>query len=113
VTDWTQFIHKFKNSPIILPISHEEKTKDVLFKKGGILLIHCETTGAKEYIFTICVEYAKAAFHPPTFVKSLQISKYESLLKEVESQVDSMMWINKDSLWLGKKQPPHKLGNYL
>ena len=83
MTDWTQFIHKFKNSPIVLPISHEEKTKDVFFKKGGIFLIHYKTIGAKECIFSICVEYAKATFYPPTFFKSLQISKYESLLKEL------------------------------
>jgi hypothetical protein len=83
--DYTYFVHKFKNLPIALPISHEEKVKEVLSYSKGILLIHYKTIGPKEYMFTMCVEYIKASFYMPIFPKSLENSKYESLFKEVES----------------------------
>jgi hypothetical protein len=44
--------------------------KDVLFDSDGILLIHCKTIGLEEYMFIICIEHAKAAFHLPTYLKS-------------------------------------------
>jgi hypothetical protein len=103
MTDYTYFFHKFENPSVTLLILLEEKLKDALFDNGGILLIHCKTTGPKEYMFTICFEYAKARFHLLTFHKSLENSKYESLLKEVDSQVDKKKWVNKDELTLGLK----------
>jgi hypothetical protein len=102
-THYTYFVHKFKNLPVALPILHEEKVKDELFDSNGILLIHCETTEPEEYMFTICVEYAKAAFYLPKFLKSLENSKYKSLLKEIETQVDRKKRINKDGLPPGLK----------
>lgn len=88
MTDRTHFVQKFRNSAAKLPISYEEKVKDVLPNSEGILLVHCETMVEEAYMFTICLEYAKAKFHLPMFLKSLENSAYESLLEEVESQVD-------------------------
>jgi hypothetical protein len=101
--DWTHFVHKFKNSSIALPISHEEKVKDVFFKSGGIINIHCKTIEEDPSMFTICMEYIKATFHLPVFFKSLEKLKYGSLFKEVEKQVDRKMWLNKEGLRLGAK----------
>ena len=81
--DYTYFVHKFKNSPIALPILYEEKIKELFSYSKGILLIQCKATGPKKYMFTICVEYIKATFY--MFIKSLTNSKYESFLKEVEN----------------------------
>jgi hypothetical protein len=44
MTGRTDFVHKFKNSLVFLPISYNERVKDALFERGGIILIHCVTT---------------------------------------------------------------------
>ena len=77
--------------------------KDVLFDSNGIFLIHYKTTGREEYMFIICVKYAKTTFHLPKFLKSLENSKYKSLLKEIESQVDRKKRVKKDGLPPGLK----------
>jgi ABC-type amino acid transport system permease subunit len=76
-------VHKFKNSSVILPISHEEKTKHVLFESSEILYIHYKTTRTKQYMFTICIEYIKVAFSLSAF------------LKELEKHIDRKMWITR------------------
>jgi hypothetical protein len=88
-------VHKFKNSSVILPISHEEKTKHVLFESSEILYIHYKTTRTKQYMFTICIEYIKVAFSLSAFLKSLESLKCESLLKELEKHIDRKMWITR------------------
>jgi hypothetical protein len=113
MTDRTHLVHKFRNSTAVLPISYEEKVKDVLSNNRGILLVHCETTGEEAYMFTICLEYARAKFHLPTFLKSLENSAYESLLKKVESQVDQKKWINKDGHPLGIKSMASRIQQLL
>jgi hypothetical protein len=79
------------------------RIKDLLFQSGKILHIHCQTTGVDPYMFIICVKYSKSAFHLIAYIKSLEDSKYESLLKEVEEQVDKKMSVNKDGLLFGTK----------
>jgi hypothetical protein len=81
---WINFVHKFRNTSVALSISYEEHVKDVLFEKGGILYIHCKTMEAKPYMFTLCMEYCKFPFHLPSFLKSLENSKYEYLMKEIK-----------------------------
>jgi hypothetical protein len=54
------FVHKFKNSLTFLPISYEERVKKVLYRGDGRIDIYCKTMGAEPYLFTICVDYAKA-----------------------------------------------------
>ena len=98
MTNWKHFVHKFKNSSVVFPILHKDKVKDVLYGSSGINNIHCKTIEEDPYMFTICVEYAKATFHLLIFLKSLENSKHESLLKEVEKQVDKKMWLNKEGL---------------
>jgi hypothetical protein len=56
MTGWTQFLHKFKIALVALPILYNEHVKDVLFEKGGTLLIHCKITGDEPRMFTVCVE---------------------------------------------------------
>jgi hypothetical protein len=113
MTDRTYFVHKFRDSAAELPILYEGKVKDVLPDSEGILLVHCETTGEEAYMFTIYLEYAKAKFHLPMFLKSLENSTYESLLKEVESQVDQKKWVNKNGHPLGIKSMASKIRQLL
>lgn len=54
-------------------------------------------------MFTICVEYSISPFHLIVFLKSLENSKYESLMREVKEQVDIKKWVNKDGLPFGAK----------
>jgi hypothetical protein len=75
------FVHKFKNSLIFLPISHDEKVKEVLFKSGRRINIHYETTTPEPYVFTISVEYTKAPFHLIHSLKNLENLRYEALMK--------------------------------
>jgi hypothetical protein len=84
-------VHKFKNSPTFLPISHEEKVRKVLFETGGRLNIHCGTTMEEPYFFIISVDYKKALFYLPHFLQSMENLRYESLMKEIEVQVDRKM----------------------
>jgi hypothetical protein len=64
-------------------------------------------------MFTTRVDYAKAAFYLYAFLKSLENLNNESLLKELEKQVDKRMWVSKDGLRLVQKQWPLALGNNL
>jgi hypothetical protein len=99
----SHFVHKFKNSTVFLPISYNERAKDVLFERPGTVLIHCVTTTEEPYMFTICVEYSKSPFDLIVFLKSLENSEYVPLMKEIEDQVDKKEWLNKEGLPLGAK----------
>jgi hypothetical protein len=95
MTGRSHFVHKFRNSTMFLPISYNESVKDVLPEGGKIVLIHCVTTTEDQYMFTICVDYSKSPFDLTVFLKSLENSDYEALMKEVEEQVDKKQWLNK------------------
>jgi hypothetical protein len=95
MTGRSHFVHKFRNSTMFLPISYNESVKDVLPEGGKIVLIHCVTTTEDQYMFTICVDYNKSPFDLTVFLKSLENSDYEALMKEVEEQVDKKQWLNK------------------
>jgi hypothetical protein len=47
MTAWMRFVHKFKNLLAFLPISYEERMKEVFFESGGRINIHCKTMGSK------------------------------------------------------------------
>jgi hypothetical protein len=98
----SHFVHKFKNSLVFLPISSNEWIKDILFESRGIVLIHCVTTIEDQYIFTICVD-SKSPFDLTVFLKSLENSDYEALMKEIEEHVDKKKWLNKEGLPFGAK----------
>ena len=74
MTSRTYFVHKFKNSTVPFPISNNEYVKDVLFEKGGTILIHCMTIIDDLYMFTICVDYSIYLFDLPIFLKNLENS---------------------------------------
>jgi hypothetical protein len=58
------------------------------------------TTTEEPYIFTICVDYNISPFDLPVFLKGLENSNYESLMKEIEDHVDKKKWLNKvDFIW--------------
>jgi hypothetical protein len=88
MTGRTYIVHKFKNSTMPLLILYNECVKDVIFERGGTLLIHCVTTTDDPYIFTICVDYSICPFDLQVFLKNLENSDYESLMKEIEDQMD-------------------------
>jgi hypothetical protein len=88
---------------VALLISYNERVKNILFERGGIVFIHCVTTTNEPYMFTICVDYSKCPFHLPIFLKSLENSDYKSLMKEIEDQVDKKKWLNKEGLPFGAK----------
>jgi hypothetical protein len=96
MTGWSHFVHKFKNSSVFLPISYNERVKDVLPENGGIILVHYVTTTEEPYMFTICVEYKFSPFDLSVFLRSLENSDYEALMKEIEAQVDNKEWLNKE-----------------
>ena len=88
MTGRTHIVYKFKNSTVPLLISYNEHVKDVVFEKRGIVFIHCMTMTNNLYIFTICVDYSICPFHLQIFLKSLENSNYEPLMKEIEDQMD-------------------------
>ena len=50
------FLHfqaKFRRAEDAMPISADEKVKDVVWYADNTLLIHCETTSSQPYFFTI------------------------------------------------------------
>ena len=98
ITGWIHFVHKFKNSPVFLPILHDERIKDVLFEKPDTELVHCMTIDEDPYMFTICIEYSKSPFDLIEFLRSLENSAYERLMKEIEQAVDKKKWVNKEGL---------------
>jgi hypothetical protein len=97
------FVHKFKNSSVFLPISYNECVKGVLSESGRIVLTLCVTTTEDQYMFTICLDYSKSPFDLTVFLKSLENSDYEALIKEIEDQVDKKKWVNKEGLPFGAK----------
>ena len=88
MTGWAHFVHKFKNSPVFLPILLNKHIKDVFFERPDIVLVYCVTIDEEPYMFTICIEYSKSPFDLTEFLKSLENSAYERLMKEIEQAVD-------------------------
>ena len=79
-----------------MPISADEKVKDVVWYTDNTLLIHCETTASPPYFFTICLDNSASPFTTLYFLRSLNGSVYEPLMKEVETEIDNKAWQSKD-----------------
>ena len=79
-----------------MPISADEKVKDVVWYADNTLLIHCETIASPLYFFTICVDNSASPFSTLYFLRSLNGSVYEPLMKEVEREIDNKAWQSKD-----------------
>ena len=87
MTDKLHFLHKFKNAPDFLPISHEEQIIDVDVE-DGVLLISCATTTDVPYQFTLMIDPKKSRFSISQFLRSLQNSNYERVMKVVEEEAE-------------------------
>ena len=95
----TEFLHfqaKFCTTDNAMAISADEKIKDVVWYGENILLIHCETTASPPYFFTICVDNSVSPFSTLYFLRNLNGSVYEPLMKEVERDIDNKAWQAKD-----------------
>ena len=79
-----------------MPISADEKVKDVVWYADNTLLIHCETTASPPYFFTICLDNSASPFTTLYFLRSLNGSVYEPLMKELETEIDNKAWQSKD-----------------
>ena len=96
MTDFLHFRAKFRTAEDAMPISADEKVKDVVWYTDNILLIHCETTASPPYFFTICLDNSASPFTTLYFLRSLNNSVYEPLMKEVEREIDNKAWQSKD-----------------
>ena len=106
---WAHFVHKFKTSSVFLPVSHNKHIKDVFFERPDIVLVHCMTIDEEPYMFTICIEYSKSPFDLTKFLKSLENSAYERLLREIKQVVDKKEWVNKEKLSLNARSMASKV----
>ena len=113
MTDNVNFVMKFRASLHALPISTDEQIQEVAYYKGNILHIHCETTGAEPYSFTVVVKNTMSPFSVVPFLASLQGSSYEPLIKEVESEIDRQVWTTKEGLPLRAQFVVSKVRNLI
>ena len=113
MTSNTHFVHKLKNLPIFLSISYEERVKKVFYRGDGRVDIYCKTIGAEPYLFTICIDYAKVQFQLPHFLHSFENLQYESLMIEIEDQIDRKIWVNKEGNLLNAKSMASRLRQVL
>ena len=94
---------------MFLPISHDERIKDVFFEKPDTMLVHCVIIDEDPYMFTICIEYSKSPFDLIEFLRSLENSAYERLMKEIEQAVDKKKKVNKEGLPLNARSMASKI----
>ena len=98
MTDFLHFQAKFHTVVDAMAISADEKVKDVVWYVENTLLIHCETTASPPYFFTICINNSASSFSTLCFLRSLNGSVYEPLMKEVERDINNEAWQAKDGL---------------
>ena len=96
MTDFLHFQAKFRTAKDAMPISADEKVKDVVWYADNTLLIHCETTSSPLYFFTICLDNSASPFSTLYFLRSLNGFVYEPLMKEVEREINNKAWQSKD-----------------
>ena len=96
-----------------MAISTDEKVKDVVWYTENTLLIHCETTASPPYFFTICVDNLASPFSTLYFLRSLNGSMYEPLMKEVERDINNKAWQAKDGLPLRAHRVARKVRRFL
>ena len=98
ITDLVRFKAKFYTIDKLMSISVDECVKDVVSYKNNILFVHCKMTESTPYCFTICTNNSKSPFSTLYFLKSLENSVYEPLMKEIEEDIDRKQWHMKDGL---------------
>ena len=109
VIENVNFVMKFSTAPHALPISADERIKDVVHFKDNILHIHCKTTDADQYTFTIALNNNSSPFTVVPFLASLAGSSYEPLMKEVEAGIDRKSWVTKEGFSLQARAVASKL----
>ena len=70
-TNDINFVMKFNAGLHILPMLVDKRIKEVVYYKGNILHIRCETIDTKPYAFTIVVNNTMSPFSIVPFFKSL------------------------------------------
>ena len=113
MTDDVNFVMEFDADPHALPISADERIKEVAYYNGNILHIHCETTKAEPYDFTIVVNNTMSPFSIIPFLESLQGSPNETLIKEVEREIHQHVWTTKEGLPLKARSVTSKIRNLI
>ena len=113
MTDNVNFVMKFRAGPHALPISVDERIQEVAYYKGNTVHIHCETTDAEPYSFTVVVDNTMSPFFVVPFLTSLQGSSYMPLIKEVESKIDRQVWTTKEGLPLRAHSVASKVRNLI
>ena len=109
MTENVNFVMKFSAAPHALPISADERIKDVVHYKDNILHIHCETTDTDPYAFTIALNNGSSPFTVVPFLASLAGSSYEPPMKEIEAEIDRKSWVTKKGLPLRARAVASKL----
>ena len=109
MTENVNFVMKFSAAPHALPISADERIKDVVHFKDNILHIHCETTDADPYAFTLALNNSASPFIVVPFLANLAGSSYEPLMKEIEAEIDKKSWVTKEGLPLRARAVASKL----
>ena len=113
MTDFLHFQEKFCTAEDAMPIFVDEKVKDVVWYADNTLLIHCETTASPPYFFTIYVNNSASPFSTLYFLRSLNGSVYEPLVKEVEREIDNKAWQAKDGQPLRARSVARKIRRLL
>uniref|UniRef100_A0A7I4AG42 Uncharacterized protein n=1 Tax=Physcomitrium patens TaxID=3218 RepID=A0A7I4AG42_PHYPA len=90
------FAYTFRGKHTPLSTSFDEKVKEVVHENIDVVHVHCETTVGEPYQFTLCVNNTVSPFNVTDFLQNLPGSKYEPLVKEIESQRDNRQWVTKD-----------------
>ena len=109
MTENVNFVINFSAASHTLPISPDKCIKDVVHYKDNILHIHCETTDADLYAFTIALNNRSSLFTVVPFLASLEGSSYEPLMKEIKVEIDRKSWITKEGLPLRARAVASKL----
>ena len=114
-TDNMHFNMKYKNSIAFLPISFDEKIKQLATDFFPEIRIHYVTTtlgvaAEDQYHFTIVLNSEKINFNITPFLESLEPTPYSAEVKKLEESVDSGEYHNKDGTPLTEKRLCTKLG---
>ena len=87
IIDYVHFKAKLYTIREAMPLSANERVKDVVHYKHNIVHIHCKMTEPTPYFSTICLNNSISPFSTPSF-KNLNGSVYEPLIKDVERDID-------------------------
>ena len=109
MTENVNFVMKIFATSHALLISADEHIKDVVHFNDNILHIHCKTTDADPYAFTLALNNGVSLFIVVPFLASLAGSSYEPLMKEIEAEIDKKSWVTKEGLPLRARAIASKL----